>query len=51
MRLDADKETQKLSVTWEDGHASTFDVEILRTELMEIVLNVSEVLRLIKTVF
>ncbi|CAB1319294.1 unnamed protein product [Coregonus sp. 'balchen'] len=39
VRLDADKAAQKLSVTWEDGHASTFDVEILRTELMEIVLN------------
>ncbi|XP_023857148.1 leukemia inhibitory factor receptor-like [Salvelinus sp. IW2-2015] len=39
VRLDADKETQKLSVTWEDSHASTFDLEILRTELMEIVLN------------
>ncbi|XP_071011993.1 LIF receptor subunit alpha a isoform X1 [Oncorhynchus clarkii lewisi] len=39
VRLDADKETQTLSVTWEDGHASTFDVEILRTELMEMVLN------------
>uniref|UniRef100_A0A4W5JPX4 LIF receptor subunit alpha a n=1 Tax=Hucho hucho TaxID=62062 RepID=A0A4W5JPX4_9TELE len=39
VRLDADTEAQKLLVTWEDGRASTFDVEILRTELMEIVFN------------
>uniref|UniRef100_A0A3P8Z0K1 Fibronectin type-III domain-containing protein n=1 Tax=Esox lucius TaxID=8010 RepID=A0A3P8Z0K1_ESOLU len=39
VNLDADNAAQQLSVTWEGSQATSFDMEILRTELMEIVLN------------
>ncbi|KAJ7994315.1 hypothetical protein DPEC_G00264600 [Dallia pectoralis] len=39
VELDADNAAQQLSITWDGSQATSFDVEILRTEFMELLLN------------